>query len=222
MTIKELEGQVEQLSQQFHDKFTTIDEKEKAITLQGNCSPVPTIEDPITQLQSTPTPPAPSLLGPVPSTLPNNVKRLSSAEQVESRSKEFCFNCDEQFKPGHRCKQPQLLLLDADIPLHNPPKPHDHHADWKISVIETGIPYPKSVASAEFRSPRGISIQVIKLREWSQLARFITLRAQSLFKAQNVQGAKALHQASVKFVMGFWKFHFPCSMMKRSVYTEIL
>ena len=27
----------------------------------------------------------------------------------------MCFNCDEQFKPGHRCKAPQLLLLDADI-----------------------------------------------------------------------------------------------------------
>ena len=85
------------------------------------------------------TPPAPSLLGPVPSTLPNNVKRLSSAEHAERRSKGLCFNCDEQFKPGHHCKQTQLLLLNADIPRHNPPKPPpDHHSDWKISVIETG------------------------------------------------------------------------------------
>ena len=103
--------------------------QEKAITLQGNCSPIPTIQDPLQQLQSTPTPPAPSLLGPVPSILPNNVKRLSSAEQAKRRSKGLCFNCDEQFKPGHRCKQSQLLLLDADIPLYNPPKPPDHHMD---------------------------------------------------------------------------------------------
>lgn len=27
----------------------------------------------------------------------------------------MCFNYDEQFKSGHRCKAPQLLLLDADI-----------------------------------------------------------------------------------------------------------
>ncbi|KAH9802546.1 hypothetical protein KPL71_001435 [Citrus sinensis] len=112
--------------------------QEKAITLQGNCSPIPAIQDPLPQLQSTPTPPAPSLLGLVPSILPNNVKRLSSTEQAERRSKGLCFNCDEQFKPGHRCKQSQLLLLDANIPLHNPQKPPDHHVDWKISVIETG------------------------------------------------------------------------------------
>ncbi|KAH9655868.1 Cinnamyl alcohol dehydrogenase 5 [Citrus sinensis] len=111
--------------------------QEKAITLQGNCSPIPALQDPITKLQSTPTPPAPSLLGPVPSALPNNVKRLSSTEQADRRSKGLCFNCDEQFKPRHRCKQPHLLLLDADIPVHNPPMP-DHHSDWKVSVIETG------------------------------------------------------------------------------------
>ncbi|KAH9660393.1 hypothetical protein KPL70_024180 [Citrus sinensis] len=40
---------------------------------------------------------------------------LSVAEQTERRAKGLCFNCDEQFKPGHRCKAPQLLLLDADI-----------------------------------------------------------------------------------------------------------
>lgn len=27
----------------------------------------------------------------------------------------MCFNCDEQFKPGHHCKALQLLLLNADI-----------------------------------------------------------------------------------------------------------
>lgn len=61
------------------------------------------------------------------------------------------------------------------------------------------------------------------------------LRAQSQFKAQNVQGAKALHQAGVQFlagsgknlpasnsIMGSWKFHSSCSMMiETGVYTEI-
>ena len=56
----------------------------------------------------------PSLLGPPPSGfLP--FRRLSIAKQTERRAKGLCFNCDEQFKPGHRCKAPQLLLLDADI-----------------------------------------------------------------------------------------------------------
>ncbi|KAH7567269.1 hypothetical protein JRO89_XS07G0041500 [Xanthoceras sorbifolium] len=55
----------------------------------------------------------PSLLGPVPPGLPP-YRRLSAAEQAERRTKGLCFNCDEQFKPGHRCKTPQLLLLEAD------------------------------------------------------------------------------------------------------------
>lgn len=107
--------------------------QEKAMSVQDNSSPIPEL-----QSTTTVTAPAPSLLGPIPSTSPNNVKRLSSFEQAERRSKGLCFNCDEQFKPGHRCKQPQLLFLDADIPLHNPPKPPDHHSDWKISDMETG------------------------------------------------------------------------------------
>ncbi|KAH9657900.1 hypothetical protein KPL70_023267 [Citrus sinensis] len=56
----------------------------------------------------------PSLLGPPPLGLPP-FRRLSIAEQTERRAKGLCFNCDEQFKPGHRCKVPQLLLLDANI-----------------------------------------------------------------------------------------------------------
>ncbi|XP_052291764.1 uncharacterized protein LOC127900631 [Citrus sinensis] len=56
----------------------------------------------------------PSLLGPPPPGFPP-FRRLSVAEQTERRAKGLCFNCDEQFKLGHRCKAPQLLLLDADI-----------------------------------------------------------------------------------------------------------
>ncbi|KAH7565427.1 hypothetical protein JRO89_XS09G0205300 [Xanthoceras sorbifolium] len=56
----------------------------------------------------------PSLLGLVPpGLLPYH--RLSAAEQAEKGTKGLSFNCDEQFKPGHRCKTPQLLLLEADV-----------------------------------------------------------------------------------------------------------
>ncbi|KAH7550330.1 hypothetical protein JRO89_XS13G0172800 [Xanthoceras sorbifolium] len=55
----------------------------------------------------------PSLLGPIPPRLPL-YRRLLAAEQAERRTKGLCFNCDEQFKPGHRCKTPQLLLLATD------------------------------------------------------------------------------------------------------------
>lgn len=56
----------------------------------------------------------PSILGPPPPGLPP-YPHLSVAEQAERRAKGLCFNCDEQFKPGHRCKAPQLLFLDVDI-----------------------------------------------------------------------------------------------------------
>ncbi|KAH7548216.1 hypothetical protein JRO89_XS14G0084500 [Xanthoceras sorbifolium] len=56
----------------------------------------------------------PSLLGAVPPGLPP-YRRLSATEQAERHTKGLCFNYDEQFKPGHRCKIPQLLLLEADV-----------------------------------------------------------------------------------------------------------
>ncbi|KAH7575638.1 hypothetical protein JRO89_XS02G0174700 [Xanthoceras sorbifolium] len=55
----------------------------------------------------------PSLLGPVPPRLPP-YRRPSVAEQAERSTKGLCFNCDKQFKLVHRCKTPQLLLLEAN------------------------------------------------------------------------------------------------------------
>ncbi|KAK0582020.1 hypothetical protein LWI29_020541 [Acer saccharum] len=53
-----------------------------------------------------------SLLGPAPPGLPP-YKHLTTTEQSEKRAKGLCFYCDKQFKPGHHCKKPQLLLLEA-------------------------------------------------------------------------------------------------------------
>ncbi|TXG57057.1 hypothetical protein EZV62_018370 [Acer yangbiense] len=44
-----------------------------------------------------------------------NIRRLSPAEQADRHSKGLCFNCDEQFKPGHHCQKLQLLLLEVEI-----------------------------------------------------------------------------------------------------------
>ncbi|KAK2979581.1 hypothetical protein RJ640_020073 [Escallonia rubra] len=41
------------------------------------------------------------------------VKRLSPAELSERRAKGLCFNCNDKFAPGHRCKK-LLLLEEAD------------------------------------------------------------------------------------------------------------
>ena len=40
------------------------------------------------------------------------MKRLTWDEMQKRRAQGLCFNCDEKFTPGHRCRGPQLLLLE--------------------------------------------------------------------------------------------------------------
>lgn len=49
----------------------------------------------------------------VPDQLP--ICQLSQAKVQEHHEKNICFSCDEPFRPGHRCKRPQLLMIDADL-----------------------------------------------------------------------------------------------------------
>ncbi|OMO91168.1 reverse transcriptase [Corchorus capsularis] len=44
------------------------------------------------------------------------IYRLTPTEMQARRSKGLCYNCDEQFKPGHRCKTTPFLLLQMDEP----------------------------------------------------------------------------------------------------------
>ena len=41
------------------------------------------------------------------------MKRLSWEEMQKRRTQGLCFNCDEKFTPEHKCKGPQLLVLDG-------------------------------------------------------------------------------------------------------------
>ncbi|XP_071685220.1 uncharacterized protein [Lolium perenne] len=41
-------------------------------------------------------------------------KRLTPSEMDERRTKGQCFNCDEQFVPGHRCKRLFMCYIDGD------------------------------------------------------------------------------------------------------------
>ena len=43
----------------------------------------------------------------------STMKRLSWEEMQKRRTQGLCFNCDEKFTPGHKCKGPQLLVLDG-------------------------------------------------------------------------------------------------------------
>lgn len=43
------------------------------------------------------------------------IRRLTTAEQQDRRAKGLCFNCDERFTPGHRCKgRASLLYLEVE------------------------------------------------------------------------------------------------------------
>jgi hypothetical protein len=41
------------------------------------------------------------------------MKRLTWSEMQQRRAQGLCFNCDERFVLGHKCKGPQLLLLES-------------------------------------------------------------------------------------------------------------
>lgn len=50
---------------------------------------------------------------PTPSSTALPIKRLSPVEMWERREKDLCYNCDEKYSPGHKCKTHKIFLLDA-------------------------------------------------------------------------------------------------------------
>ncbi|XP_077246164.1 uncharacterized protein LOC143886068 [Tasmannia lanceolata] len=42
------------------------------------------------------------------------VKKLTQAEMKERRDRGLCYNCDERYTPGHRCKRQQIFMLDLE------------------------------------------------------------------------------------------------------------
>lgn len=52
------------------------------------------------------------------------VKRLSPTELQARRDRGLCFNCDERFMPGHRCKK--LFLLEGIYPEEKEPGGDDY------------------------------------------------------------------------------------------------
>ena len=60
--------------------------------------------------------PKPSLLGAPPmdsrpSKIP--IKRISAAQMEERKKRGLCYNCDDKWAPGHKCKQATLFLLEG-------------------------------------------------------------------------------------------------------------
>ncbi|PNY06477.1 hypothetical protein L195_g002943, partial [Trifolium pratense] len=57
---------------------------------------------------------SPSVLGAAPTAPSVPVRRLSPAEMQERRSRGLCFNCDDKWVAGHRCKAKQFMILLSD------------------------------------------------------------------------------------------------------------
>ena len=41
------------------------------------------------------------------------VKKIIVAQMEERKKKELCYNCDDKWAPGHKCKQATLFLLEG-------------------------------------------------------------------------------------------------------------
>lgn len=60
-------------------------------------------------------------------------KRLSWEELKKKRSLGLCFSCDERYTPGHRCKQPQLFIMEGE---HDTESEEDEAARGDESIPE--------------------------------------------------------------------------------------
>ncbi|CAM8940485.1 unnamed protein product [Rhodiola kirilowii] len=110
----------------------------------------------------------PSFHGPSSSTsvvkaLPSNqgtplpIKRLSSAEMAARREKGLCYNCDEKYGPGHRCKPRfQCFLIEEDGHEEELLAPdHTQVAEQKEEANPTPADAPEPTPTISFHALQG-------------------------------------------------------------------
>jgi hypothetical protein len=63
------------------------------------------------------------------------IKKLSPAELKERRDKGLCFNCDDKFSPGHKCKK--LFLIEGIYEEDNErPSEEEARETWEDDELE--------------------------------------------------------------------------------------
>lgn len=75
---------------------------------------------------------------PAPNSVPKSLpvfKRLSPAERRERTSKCLCFNCDDKFVPGHKCKGKMFRLSADESCLWEVEDTEEHQDEEEIEVI---------------------------------------------------------------------------------------
>jgi hypothetical protein len=61
--------------------------------------------------------PRPRPTNPNPPVTPLKVQKLTRDEMVECQLKGLCYNCDEKYFPGHKCKEQNLFMaISEDVP----------------------------------------------------------------------------------------------------------
>jgi hypothetical protein len=85
------------------------------------------------QNKKTPFVPRPRPTNPNPPVTPLKVQKLTRDEMVECQLKGLCYNCEEKYFSGHKCKEQKLFMVisedvpdeDVTVPLIEEPSLHD-------------------------------------------------------------------------------------------------
>jgi hypothetical protein len=87
-------------------------------------------------------------VNPTPPSNPLNIQKLTRAEMVEHQLKGLCYNCDDKYFPGHKCKEQNIFMAiledvleeDVEAPLVSvSPKPTDITPLSDPPEVELGI-----------------------------------------------------------------------------------
>ena len=60
--------------------------------------------------------PRPKPVNPTTPSAPLKIQKLTRAEMAERQLKDLCYNCDDKYFPGHKCKEQKLFMaISEDI-----------------------------------------------------------------------------------------------------------
>jgi hypothetical protein len=60
--------------------------------------------------------PCPKQITPTPPSTPLKIQKLTQEEMVECQLKGLCYNCDEKYFPGHKCKEHKIFMaISKDV-----------------------------------------------------------------------------------------------------------
>jgi hypothetical protein len=58
--------------------------------------------------------PCPKLVNPTTPSAPLKIQKLTRAEMAERQLKGLCYNCDDKYFPGHKCKEQKLFMAISE------------------------------------------------------------------------------------------------------------